>query len=397
MQTIFREALVTLYLTLFKTIFSICHLFPQKNKTVFVSSFGDNIFFVLEEVRKTDSEIVFLSTNSSKNSAMHVDYPILKFNEKHVLDWIKSIYHIATAKIIFIDNYYGFLAATNFKKNVICVQLWHAAGAIKQFALKDPSNRQRSHRANARFQKVYNRFDKIVVGSEKMADIMKTSFGANDDRILRTGIPRTDFFYDIEKVAKAKQQLYDSIPTAKQKKVILYAPTFRENQSQLTKFHLDLNRMFEELKDDYILLVRAHPSVKMSFVDAFPGFLYDVSQIGHVNEILTITDILITDYSSIPFEFSLLKKPMYFFPYDLFEYMEERGFYEPYESLVPGPIAFETKELIRMIKENAYSPERLEQFQQQWNTYSTGDASYQLIQAIYPQETKEQDATILKE
>lgn len=397
MQTIFREALVTLYLTLFKTIFSICHLFPQKNKTVFVSSFGDNIFFVLEEVRKTDSEIVFLSTNSSKNSAMHVDYPILKFNEKHVLDWIKSIYHIATAKIIFIDNYYGFLAATNFKKNVICVQLWHAAGAIKQFALKDPSNRQRSNRANARFQKVYNRFDKIVVGSEKMADIMKTSFGANDDRILRTGIPRTDFFYDIEKVAKAKQQLYDSIPIAKRKKVILYAPTFRENQSQLTTFHLDLNRMFEELKDDYILLVRAHPSVKMSFVGAFPDFLYDVSQTGHVNEILTITDILITDYSSIPFEFSLLKKPMYFFPYDLFEYMEERGFYEPYESLVPGPIAFETKELIRMIKENAYSPERLERFQQQWNTYSTGDASYQLIQAIYPEETKEQDATILKE
>src|SRR5699024_1500932 len=121
--------------------------------------------------------IVILDTNNRL-----LDFPIendmvLKFHESAPISWIRSIYHLATARVIFIDNYFGFLAATSFKENVTCVQLWHAAGAIKQFGLKDPSNQYRSKRANQRFKKVYKQFHQIVVGSEKMADIMKESFG----------------------------------------------------------------------------------------------------------------------------------------------------------------------------------------------------------------------------
>ncbi len=84
----------------------------------------------------------------------------------------------------FVDNYYGFLAVTTFKPNVSCVQLWHAAGAIKQFALKDPSVQHRSRRAFHRFQVVYNRFNHVVVGSNKMAAIFEQSFGIGGDRMF---------------------------------------------------------------------------------------------------------------------------------------------------------------------------------------------------------------------
>src|SRR5699024_2737111 len=82
-------------------------------------------------------------------------------------------YHLATSSHIFIDNYYGFLAASDFRDEVTCIQLWHAAGAIKQFGLQDLTNSDRSKRALRRFQKVYNRFDYVVVGSKQMEKVLK--------------------------------------------------------------------------------------------------------------------------------------------------------------------------------------------------------------------------------
>ncbi len=93
-----------------------------------------------------------------------------------------------------MDNYFGFLAAATFRKETICVQLWHAAGAVKKFGLKDPSIYYRTPRAQSRFQKVYDQQTHVVVGSEKMSEIFQQSFGIPAERILRTGIPRTGLF-----------------------------------------------------------------------------------------------------------------------------------------------------------------------------------------------------------
>src|SRR5699024_9379731 len=98
------------------------------------------------------------------------------FKTTHPVHWIWSIYHLATSRIVFVDNYYGFLAATEFKPHVKCIQLWHAAGAMKQFGLKDLSIENRPKKAYKRFHKVYQRFDHVVVGSEHMANIFREGF-----------------------------------------------------------------------------------------------------------------------------------------------------------------------------------------------------------------------------
>src|SRR5699024_12000479 len=141
---------------------------------------------------------------------------------------IRSRSHPDSSRIVFSDKYFGLLSVPTFHSHVTCIQLWHAAGAIKQFGLKDPSTHFRTSRAIERFHKVYQRFDHVVVGSEKMADIFRESFGLDDDRMLRTGIPRTDFYFEESGKAVAISALKQAYPSIDRRRAILYAPTIRD-------------------------------------------------------------------------------------------------------------------------------------------------------------------------
>ncbi|GIN96829.1 hypothetical protein J6TS1_26990 [Siminovitchia terrae] len=337
--------------------------------------------FTLKELKgQADDQIIILKTASCR---LDFNGTVLNFEPKYFADWIRSIYHLATSNVIFIDNYFGFLAAVKFKPNVKCIQLWHAAGAIKQFGLMDPSITARSPKAIQRFKKVYSQFDYVVVGGEKMADIYRESFGVREENILRTGIPRTDFFFDEQALQKTAAALKKTYPIIQEKKVILYAPTYRENEFNVSSVPLDIEKMYQELKDEYILLLRLHPAVHFDLSNQYPDFVYDVSGYPDINHLLAVTDLLISDYSSIPFEFSLLQRPMIFFAYDLEEYGKSRGFWEPYEQLVPGPVVYNSKDLVEAVQTNKYDYDQIVKFANEWNEFSTGTSSLRLIQAIY--------------
>lgn len=381
-----RELVISLYLFVFHTIFTIFKLFPQKKKTTYVASFGENILCTINELEKqTDEQIVVLKTSHCKTD-FGAERLTLNFETGNPINWLRSVYHIATSDKVIVDNYYGFLSATAFKSNVQCIQLWHAAGAIKQFGLKDPAIQGRSERAYNRFNKVYRQFDHVVVGSERMASIFKESFNLHDVNILRTGVPRTDFFFDESAKETAKQSLLEEYPILNGKKVILYAPTYRDDALDSAKLELNLEKMFNQLKGQYILLLRLHPAVNDEFQNKYPGFVFNVSSYDNINPLLVVTDILITDYSSIPFEFSLLNKPMVFYAYDLEQYSLSRGFWESYEDLVPGPVVETTHDLIDVIKNGHFDIERIETFATHWNQYSQGASSEQLIKAIYTED-----------
>ncbi|MFJ7745074.1 CDP-glycerol glycerophosphotransferase family protein [Peribacillus sp. NPDC097295] len=386
-----RELAINIYLVCFKILFSIFKLFPLRDKTTFVTSFGDNCQHIAEEMDEQDLAIqkIFLIKSSShiqvKDDGKTI---VLPFETKHIIAMIRSIYHLATSKWIIMDNYFGFLSAVTFKKPVICVQVWHAAGAVKKFGAKDPSVQARSTRARKRFLNVYQQFDYVTTGSEKMAEIYQESFQLPDSRILRTGIPRTDFFFNEEAKQDARQALLTKYPELKNKKIILYAPTFRNADLNSGNIALDLALLFKELQsEDYAILLKLHPAVKTEhdLEHKFPGFVYPVTGDFHVNELLISTDLLITDYSSIPFEFSILQKPMIFFAYDLQEYEEERGFWEDYPSSMPGPIATTTEELLEKIRAADYQLEKVDLFNQKWNQYSDGDSSKKLVEFLFPQ------------
>ena len=390
----FRELFISIYLFVFKLIFNFFNLIPLQNKTVFIVSFKNNLdttINLLDELIDNHNIIILDSNNVFQKSS---NYTVLNFKPHNIIDFLTSIYHLATARHIIIDNYYAFLSVTNFKTEVKCTQLWHAVGAMKLFGLNDMSNGSRSEKAIKRFKAVYDRFDSVVVGSRKMEQIFKASFGIEDEtRFLRTGIPRTDFFFNDVAKQKAMQQFKDDFPLAADRKVILYAPTYREDQLNDTSISLQMNldKMYKQLKSNYILLLRLHPALNNHFINKYPGFVFNVSEYESINTLLVGSDILITDYSSIPFEFALLNKPMIFYTYDLDTYGATRGLPDNYMESVPGPIAYDTDDIIQLIKQEQFDLEKVKHFANEWNEYSQGNSTQNLIESLYaiPKETEQ--------
>ncbi|WP_230458941.1 CDP-glycerol glycerophosphotransferase family protein [Terrilactibacillus tamarindi] len=356
----------------------------MNDKVTFVVSFGDNTRFVYEEMKRQQvkSKVVFLCKKKCISEFKTYSMPVIPIETFNLFNIIRSCYHLATSKLIFVDNYFGFLSVTEFKKEVTCIQLWHAAGAIKTFGLMDNSAKKRSKRAQLRFKHVYEKFDKIVIGSDTMGELFIRAFHSKDKKLLRKGIPRTDFFYDnkvLEHSKVKKKSLFND------KKVILYAPTFRENELDKTRIQIDLDLMEKKLSHNFVIILRLHPAVRstLNLEKKYPDFVYDYSSCHDINYLLLLTDILITDYSSIPFEFSLLHRPMIFFPYDLEKYKSERGLWNEYNRLVPGPIVRNTDEIIELIQNNDFDIDRIKLFSKVWNKYSQGQSSEKIVEYLF--------------
>lgn len=383
-----REFTKKCYLLFFKFFFDLFNSPPPKNKVTFVVDFAGNPTYVIREMIRDNfsGEIVILCKPAIHNTLQKrfVDITLIPFETLNIISWVRAIRHLATSKIIIVDNYFAFLSAVNFKQGVECIQIWHAAGALKTFGLKDRSVIYRNEIAKQRFRKVYQKFDKVIVGSDAMADVFMDAFDVSPQCILRTGIPRTDFFYNLEKIEAAQDSFYKKYPILKEKKVILYAPTFRDYEFDISKTHLDIGAMYQELNDEYVLIIKLHPTVKINtnLESLYPNFLYDFSYLRGINRLLTLVDFLITDYSSIPFEFAFLKKPMIFFPPDLKTYQRDRGTIPNYLQEIPGPKCFDTNELIQVIKENQFDIKLIHDFSIKWNRYSNGTSSKKLEQYI---------------
>ncbi|WP_147534582.1 CDP-glycerol glycerophosphotransferase family protein [Bacillus marasmi] len=383
-----KELLKNGYLWLFKVVFNFCKVFPKKNKVTFVVGFTGNPTFVINEMimNNLSAEIVLLCKPKIIKPLQRKfnNISIIPFESPNAIQWIRAIRHLASSKIIIIDNYYAFLSVIDFKEGVECIQLWHAAGALKAFGLKDRSVIYRNEIAKQRFRKVYQKFDKVIVGSDAMANIFMDAFDVSRQSILRTGIPRTDFFYNLESIEAAQAYFYSKYPIFKEKKVILYAPTFRDYEFDSCKMHLDIREMYQELNDEYVLLIKLHPTVKIdtNLESQYPNFAFDFSSLRGINRLLTIVDFLITDYSSIPFEFAFLKKPMIFFLPDLKTYQRERGTIPNFLQEIPGPKCFDTSEIIEVIKGNQFDIKLIHEFSNKWNRYSNGTSSKKLEQYI---------------
>lgn len=377
----------TIYLSVFKIVFTLFNLVPIQKKLVMFVTFRQNAFYITKELsRRPDNIKIVLICNkaSYKRLSKIKDDRITMISLDSKYEFLTRVYHLATSKVVIVDNYFPFLAVTNFKRNVECIQIWHAAGAIKSFGLEAKNTVTRTKVSIKRFHNVYDRFDKILVGSDEMAEIFKKAFGLTKDVFLKTGIPRTDLFFNAKEKDEIINSFFHAYPQAAGKKIILYAPTFRDKKNH--KSDMDFEALKKHLGDDYFFVIKYHPvtnseiklskAIQKSFLFIHSG--YDV------NELLQVTDLLITDYSSIPYEFCLLNRPMIFYAYDLEEYMKERGVWETYENIVPGPVVHDVEGLIDAIKNTEVESVSIQnkQFCEVWNKYSNGQSSKHFVNYI---------------
>ncbi|UTR05631.1 CDP-glycerol glycerophosphotransferase family protein [Alkalihalobacillus sp. LMS6] len=236
------------------------------------------------------------------------------------------------------------------------MQTWHGTPLKKLAADMDevrmPGTDKDRYVEN--FHQEAKNWDYLISPNPYSTEIFKRAF-AFEKTILETGYPRNDRLINGNNEANI-EALKKKLNIPLEKKVVLYAPTWRDHHnagpgSYHFDLQLDLKRCQEQLGDDYVILIRLHSFITTPpNLSGYEGLVIDVTHSIDINELYLIADILITDYSSVFFDFAILRRPMIFFAYDLEEYRDDiRGFYFSLEDHAPGPIVKTSDECIEAI------------------------------------------------
>lgn len=277
------------------------------------------------------------------------------------------------------------------RKQVTYLQTWHGT-PLKKLALDMTSYHMAGGESKEEYQAEFKKnsatWDYLISQNEFSSHIFRRAFAFHGS-MLEIGYPRNDVLF--QKNNAKEIQLLKRKYNIPDKKVLLYAPTWRDNSfydkaSYKMDAPLDYDYLYQELSKDYIVLIKYHYMVreKLDF-SKYQGFYRVMDSSYDISELYLISDLLITDYSSVMFDYSILKRPMIFYVYDIKEYEEElRGFYFDFVKEAPGPFVMTTKELADQIISYDWSKyqERYDKFSQKYHMFESGNAAAKVVQII---------------
>lgn len=351
---------------------------------------------VFVEVRMTalsdNFSLIYDRLNKQYCYTIHTHFLRMGFVRK--LDYIKlcraMIKDIADAKYVFLNDSSDVMSCLPLRQETVLTQLWHACGAFKKFGMSTADLIFGDDRKTLMKYPYHGNYTHVTVSAPEViwAYEEAMSLEKNGGIVKAVGISRTDVFFDESFIARARQTLYERFPAAKGRKVILYAPTFRGRVAKAnTPDVLDIAMMYRELNTDYVLILKHHPFVKKrpEIPQAYQSFVTDMTQDMSIEDLLCVSDICISDYSSLVFEYSLFERPMLFFAYDLDEYFDWRGFYYDYETFVPGPVYTETNEIIDYIRhmDERFDRQRVVSFRERFMSACDGRATERIMRLVF--------------
>ncbi len=232
------------------------------------------------------------------------------------------------------------------------------------------------------------RYNYMISPNPFCTKVFQSAFGIDRERLIETGYPRNDIMVNASE--KDKLEIKKSLGIPLDKKVILYAPTWRDNQyvnrGYTFKLEVDFHKWYDYLGNDYVVLFKPHYLIINHYQndDSLKGFLFNIDAKEDIAPLYLITDILVTDYSSVFFDFSVMKKPMYFYMYDLDDYRDElRGFYIDIYKDLPGKVYEDEGTLLTEILHGVYDGERLKAFNNYFNKFDDGKASRRVIDIVF--------------
>ena len=252
-------------------------------------------------------------------------------------------YKNITSRVIVTDDYDRYLRHFQLRQSQRVVQLWHACGAFKKFGQRGTNM---SIAADHAYHAQYNM---VSVSSDKIRGIYADAFDIDIHKVKALGTPRTDVFFDEKQLELTREKVYQAYPEFRNRYIIIYAPTFRDIGDDRTQFRpdLDFDRLSKELLPEQMFLICPHPIMKNKIVEKEYDNIKVVRDFS-TNDMMLISDMLITDYSSVIFEYALLRKPIAFYCYDLLNY--NRGFYLNYPDDLPGDVYENQSELTTYLR-----------------------------------------------
>ena len=299
---------------------------------------------------------------------------------------IRAGYALARARVVVVDDYFFPIYVIRPHPRTTIVQTWHASGAFKKFG---HSVADATFGADAELRsrvRIHANYDLCLVGSAQAAVHYAEAFGLPLDRfVTRLGIPRTDLFFGAE-AAGARDDVRRRYGLSGDRRVVLYAPTFRGDSVTDARDPglLDLHALRRTIGEDHVVLLRLHPFVRSrsTIGPELQGFAIDASDEPDINALMLVSDVLVTDYSSAIFEFSLLERPMAFLAPDLAAYERERGFYVDYRRWVPGPVFEDADALGGWLRAGNFDLERVRRFRAASFEVADGQATRRFVDEI---------------
>ena len=250
---------------------------------------------------------------------------------------------ILTSKVIVTDDYVKYLRYFPLRPQQRIIQLWHACGAFKKFGQRGTNIPVPTDLAT------HAQYNLVCVSGKSVRSIYADAFDVNYQKVQALGTPRTDAYFNKKLIAKRKRQIYFKHPKLLFKSVIVYAPTFRETDGNRNEFHpeLDFDFLSKSLLPNQIMIICPHPVMDTPILPHAYSNIWEMRDFS-TNDYMLISDMLITDYSSVIFEYALLHKPIAFFCYDLLRY--DRDFYLKYPEDLPGDVFKTQQELVDYIR-----------------------------------------------
>ncbi|MDO4554129.1 MAG: bifunctional glycosyltransferase family 2 protein/CDP-glycerol:glycerophosphate glycerophosphotransferase [Lachnospiraceae bacterium] len=363
---------------------------PVKNNWILFESYlGKNyadsckyIYLYLDEKYKDQYKFIWVLRDTKKEidgSAKKVKYMSLK-----------HFYYAARSKY-WVNNMRQPVWREK-RQGQVFLETWHGTPLKRLvFDMEDVHSATATYKSD--FYKQSRQWDYLLSDNSFSTKVFKSAFLFPEEKILQHGYPRNDILHwdnQEERAATLKKKL--KIPT--DKKTILYAPTWRDDEYYAPgqyKFQLalDIGMMKQALEKDYVLLLRTHYFIADQLdISEYEGFAYNVSHYDDVSEIYLISDVCITDYSSVFFDYANLKRPMLFYTYDLEKYRDIlRGFYIDMEKEVPGPLLYTTKEVTEAIlhldQVEEVFRDRYEEFYRKYCCWDDGHASERIVKDVF--------------
>jgi CDP-ribitol ribitolphosphotransferase / teichoic acid ribitol-phosphate polymerase len=328
---------------------------PQGNRILFASEVRPRLEGNLLRIRDRMVE-------RGLDRSYEFSYCLRRSGTGSKLRTLDLVYQLARADYVLLDDYFGILESLNIAPQTKIIQVWHAGSGFKAIGFS-----RFGKYGSPKLQNAHRKYTYAITGSKHLVPVYAEAFGIEEAAVIPTGLPRIDSFLDPERTAAVVADFFRKYPQLEPKKIILFAPTFRGRGYRDAYYdysRIDFRSLYEACGDDTVVLFRMHHFIRtpVPIAPEHADRFYDFTDFPDGNDLLHLTDLLITDYSSIIYEFALLNRPMLFFAWDQEVYSATRGFHRDYELTAPGKVCHTFDELVQAIRNHDYDTWKIEAF-----------------------------------
>ena len=347
----------------------------NENKIVIASNvrteLSGNLLFIYNYLSEHNSEKKLDIITKKKNNFLY-----------NIFFQFMCAIKMSNARYIIIDDFFPLVYTFNIRRNAKLIQVWHACGAFKKVGYSRKTN------GVSKYSLTHRNYTDTIVSSDAIRKNYAEAFCIDINKVHSLGVPRTDMFFDKKSLETVKSHVLEKLKILNNKRVILFAPTFRGNnvnEAYYPDSFIDIEKIYNNLEKNDIFIIKMHPFIKnkITIEEKFKDKIIDITdEYREINDLLLVTDLLITDYSSVIFEYSLLNKPLIFYTPDYEGYKENRDFYYEFNEYIYGKQINNFDELLKNLQYDQIEESNIEKFKEKFLSSCDGNSTKRIVQEL---------------